>query len=183
MRLLHCFCVSFIVMAMLTGCGKMHRVMHGQAMEPALKNGDSFVCDIDAYNKNSDIKRWDIIAYIYNFGPTQRNCFAVKRVIGLPGDKLDFEKNAILLNGSPIKLPEGIVFNYKDLIDPTLHKYLSDNYCSVIVPADCVFAMGDNATHSLDSRIYGPINFKDILGKVTLASPETKTPPKTGKVK
>jgi len=163
--------------AMLTSCGKMHCIMHGSSMEPAMKEGDLFICNTNAYNKITDIQRWDIIAYNHDFGPDLKTALVAKRVVGLPGDKLDFEGNAILLNGSPIKLPDGIVLNYKNFTHQ-IFKYLS-----LTVPEDCVFTIGDNSIISMDSRYYGPINFKDILGKVILISQKTKTPLSTGVAK
>ena len=44
-----------------------------------------------------------------------------------------------------------------------------------MLTAHCVFTIGDNAVISCDSRSYGPIYFKDILGKVTLTPSSTKT--------
>ena len=153
------------------------RVAWLKHMLTQLKEGDLFICNTNAYNKITDIQRWDIIAYNHDFGPDLKTALVAKRVVGLPGDKLDFEGNAILLNGSPIKLPDGIVLNYKNFTHQ-IFKYLS-----LTVPEDCVFTIGDNSIISMDSRYYGPINFKDILGKVILISQKTKTPLSTGVAK
>lgn len=164
MRLLQYFCMLFILAATLAGCNK-DGVTPTRSMEPALKAGDSFTYATDAYRKIGDVQRWDIIVYYHDFGKPQGLGLVVKRAVGLPGDKLEFKENVIILNGSAIKLPSEVVLNYKEL-NRQAFEYLCANGNSVSVPADCVFAIGDNAVISYDSRFYGPINFEDICGKV-----------------
>ena len=147
--------------------------MRGRSMEPALKGGDLVTYSTNAYSKIADVKRWDIIVHILDFGKPTGTGIVAKRVVGLPGDKLEFKDNMIILNGSPIKLPPDIVLNYKNLTGYSF-QYLNTNGNLVFVPADCVFTLGDNAVISLDSRHYGPVQFECILGKVVSTRPGVK---------
>jgi signal peptidase I len=80
----------------------------------------------------------------------------IKRVIGLPGDKIQIENNRAVVNGKPLD-------------EPYVNKDTScDNYCNlekpITVPKDHFFMMGDNRGESDDSRVWGPIPKEWIIG-------------------
>ncbi len=79
----------------------------------------------------------------------------VKRVIGLPGDSLMFEKGFVYRNGR--KLAE----------DYTRGK-MFDEHAPVIVPEDHVYVMGDNRNMSTDSRQIGPVPLSNVQGRVII---------------
>jgi signal peptidase I len=81
----------------------------------------------------------------------------VKRVIGLPGDSIDIHDGAVWINGQTLveKYTNGPTEPY-DL--PTPYK----------VPSDCYFAMGDNRGNSYDSRFFGCVPRKNIIGTPVL---------------
>jgi signal peptidase I len=79
--------------------------------------------------------------------------FYVKRVIGLPGDTLQFKDHKVFRNGAALQ--EGY-------INETM-EYVSDKILTV--PAKHIFVMGDNRNHSNDSRMIGFIPLDHVIGK------------------
>lgn len=104
------------------------------------------------YNFNN-IKRGDIIV----FNSKEFNEKMVKRVIGLPGDKVEIKK-------------DGSVFVNSEKIDEPYVKYNSGDSGTYTVPENKYFFLGDNRANSKDSRYWNEsyISKKDILGKAQL---------------
>lgn len=126
----------------------------GDSMHPTLKDGEVLILNKFKY-KFSDIKREDIISLKY--ADTK---YLIKRVIGLPGDKVEIISNKLYING--IQYPENYLnkdLNYKDF-------KLSDLGYEVI-PKDMYLVLGDNREISLDSRKIGLIKKSDINGKIS----------------
>lgn len=81
----------------------------------------------------------------------------IKRVIALPGEHVEIMNGNVYINGEQLKedyLPEGIVTDSDGGLD------------DFIVPENCVFAMGDNRSHSTDCRVFGCIPLEKIESKV-----------------
>lgn len=84
----------------------------------------------------------------------------IKRVIGLPGEHVEIKDGKVYINGEELQedyLPEGTI---------TKQNTEDEYYLDVIVPENCVFAMGDNRSHSTDCRKFGCIPLEKIEGKV-----------------
>lgn len=82
----------------------------------------------------------------------------IKRVIGLPGEHLQIFDGKVYINGEAIEetyLVEGLKTGTMD-----------GEYCDVMIPEDCIFAMGDNRNGSMDSRVFGCIPLDKIEGEV-----------------
>lgn len=129
----------------------------GPSMSSTLKNNDIVILDKLSYNF-IDIKRGDIVALYY--ADTK---YLIKRVVGLPGDTIEFQDNKLYINN---------VYYNEDYLDSSVitnNFSLSDIGYSLI-PEDMYFVLGDNRGDSLDSRDpnVGLIPKKDILGKVRL---------------
>ena len=80
----------------------------------------------------------------------------VKRVIGLPGDRLQIDNNVVFINDKELLEP------YKILLPNRSIKYMDE----IEIPENKYFVMGDNRNFSIDSRYFGFIDKKDILGRV-----------------
>lgn len=104
------------------------------SMQPTIEEGD-----IIAGNRLSadEIGRYDVIIFRYPDDPSQ---YFLKRVIGLPGEKIDIRNGVVFADGE--KLKDGFV------------KELSNDYGTYVVPEGSYFVMGDNRNHSNDSRYW-----------------------------
>ncbi len=111
-----------------------------------------------------DLKRGDVIVFKY---PNDPNTAYVKRLIGLPGEKLEMIGRTIYINGQPLKE------NYTQYIDPgSIYEHFGPYY----IPADCYFAMGDNRDNSQDSRYWGFVPRDHFLGKALVIYWSFETP-------
>lgn len=126
----------------------------GDSMNPTLQDGEVLILNKFKY-KFSDIKREDIISLKY--ADTK---YLIKRVIGLPGDKVEITNNKLYINGTEYKEE----YLKKDL--SYMDFKLSDLGYDVI-PEDMYLVLGDNREISLDSRKIGLIKKKDINGKIS----------------
>lgn len=105
-----------------------------------------------------NVQRGDLI--VFKTPPLARvRCGAqgtfVKRVVGLPGEKIGERSGAIVLNGRPLK-ERYVAGKHRD----------SQTYAPRLVPADGYFVLGDNRAQSCDSRIFGAVPKDDVIGRV-----------------
>ncbi len=117
--------------------------VNGRSMNNTLKDGDIMILNIIGY-KTSNLKRFDIV--VVDNGKD----YLIKRVIGLPGEEVEYIDNKLYINGKLVKdkYGNGNTSNFK-----------------VKVKNNSYFVLGDNREDSLDSRYYGSFNKKKILGK------------------
>lgn len=133
-------------------------LVDGSSMSPSFEDKDRvFVTKL--YNKKNpeNYYRGDIII----FTPENRDVNFIKRVIGIPGDKIDIIDGKVIVNGKVIEEP----YASDEL---TAEGIFSGN--SIELGEDEVFVMGDNRElgGSLDSRALGPIKLERVSGKVKL---------------
>jgi signal peptidase I len=86
----------------------------------------------------------------------------VKRVAGEPGDRLDLSNGWLLINDRPVALSNAwgrIAYNSS----PYMPAPITTN---VTVPAGGYFVLGDHATNSLDSRFFGSVSRRNIIGRI-----------------
>jgi signal peptidase I len=140
------------------------------SMHPTIMAGDRILVDKLRY-RTTPIRHGDIIVFWIDnqdtyFGPGPappgRLCH-VKRVVGLPGDTIEFRDERLVRNGSVIDEPYTELSSEQREIDPRLK-----NTPSTVVGKDELFVVGDNRRESLDSRIVGCIRREDVLGKVAI---------------
>ncbi len=143
------------------------------SMKPTLLVGDHILVNKFIYGvkmpylRNTilpfrDPKRGDIIVFIY---PEDRSKDFIKRVVGVPGDTLEIRDKRIFLNGLPFNDGHGV---YTDpLIIPGALQP-RDNFGPITVPRESLFVMGDNRDESYDSRFWGFVEKKDVMGKAMI---------------
>lgn len=102
-------------------------------------------------------KRNDVIVFKY---PQDRSVDYIKRVIGLPGEKLKIINKQVYINDRLIEDP--YAYYMSEVIIPDNPR---DNLSAVTIPEGKFFVMGDNRDNSHDSRFWGVVDQKDILGK------------------
>ncbi len=127
-----------------------------------------------------DVKRGDIVAFLY---PEDTSQIFVKRVIGLPGDRIRMADKQVIRNGHALIEP------YTQHVDPSIDSYRDDFPVrpevfttprgqdmfehhvangEVTVPPGTFFAMGDNRDNSSDSRYWGFVPREYVVGKPVL---------------
>jgi len=112
-----------------------------------------------------DIGRGDVVVFdrVTTDGGTVQHDDLIKRVIGLPGDKIEIKSCNVFINDQLLLEP------YLDAFD--LGQSALEDRCRVpvmepqVVPAGDVFLMGDNRSQSYDSRMFGPIDENLIVGR------------------
>lgn len=127
--------------------------VHGESMLPTYQDSDHVIV-----SKVSKIERNDIVV----FNAPDADAHYIKRVIALPGDTIEVIDNVLYVNGEEQDqsyLPEDMVtgdFKLKELTGEEK------------VPEGEVFVMGDNRTNSKDSRMFGFISQKEVIGEVKM---------------
>lgn len=120
----------------------------GTSMTPTLQNDEVLIC-----NKLAEPERGDVIAFYYN------NKVLLKRLIGLPGDKIDIAEDGT------------VIVNDAELVEPYVNE-IAIGECDVEfpyqVPENRYFVLGDHRAVSIDSRStsVGCIAEENIIGKV-----------------
>jgi signal peptidase I len=99
-----------------------------------------------------DIRRGDILVFKF---PQQPDRDFIKRVIGLPGDRLELHRKKVYINGSPIDEPYVQFLEPPSVDGPPRTDDLREEYGPVTVPPHQYFMMGDNRDNSEDSRYWG----------------------------
>ena len=100
-------------------------------------------------------KRGDVVVFKYPLDTTKDY---IKRVIGLPGDKIELANKQLRINGKVVDDPHASYSVYGNL----------RNFGPVTVPAHHLFVMGDNRDESSDSRVWGFVPYAYLKGKAFL---------------
>ena len=100
-------------------------------------------------------KRGDIIVFVYPVNPKKD---FIKRLVGLPGETIEIKDGSVFINGEELKAPKTIAGR---------HYYNEGMYGEGIIkiPDNAYFVMGDNTRNSKDSRFWGFVSKKNLLGK------------------
>lgn len=122
----------------------------GTSMNPNLEDGELMLLNKIKY-VFSDIERFDIVVVDYSNKPL------IKRVIGLPGEKVEYKDDKLYVNGEYVKE------NFKR--NGNTDDYLISELGYDIIPKDMYFVVGDNRINSSDSRSIGLIKKEQIEGK------------------
>lgn len=128
-------------------------IVDGDSMKPNLINNQILI--LSKLNKN--LKRFDIVVLKHEVNGKKEEL--VKRVIGLPGEIIEYKNNKLYVNGKYVEEK----FGHKRTNDFTL-----DELKNKTVPKNTYFVLGDNRTNSMDSRIIGFIPRNRIVGKTSL---------------
>ncbi len=126
--------------------------VNGTSMIDTLHDKDIMILNKISYRFN-DIKRFDIVVV------DDKEELIIKRVIGLPGEYIEYKDNKLYVNGKYIKEK----FSHKDTDDFSIEELEATE-----IPDNCYFVLGDNRVNSKDSRVIGFIPKEQILGKTSL---------------
>jgi signal peptidase I len=143
------------------------------SMIPTLLRGDQILVNKFIYGTRvpfSDVKlfpvrepkRGDIVVFEY---PNDRRVHYIKRLIGLPGDKIEIRDKILYVNGERFEV-ESAQFEdssiYPSIAGPR------DNFGAITVPPDSYFMMGDNRDNSRDSRYWGYVKRSELVGNAVI---------------
>ncbi len=143
----------FLVVILLILVGKFWLTMFfvdGLSMYPTLNNKELAILKKSAYANNTP-QRGDVVAVKYPGDPDNKRY--IKRVIGLPGEKIEIKNGEVHINDKKLSEPyleDGVA------TEPQQIKFLSNNQ---------YFLMGDNRLGSNDSRYFGPVETRFISGQ------------------
>ncbi len=187
------FPVILIVLLLRSFLVEPFRIPSGSMM-PTLLVGDFILVNKFAYGVRlpvintkiigiSEPQRGDVAVFRY---PKDPSTDYIKRIIGLPGDRVSYYNKQLYINGNPVDLQEqetyrgvgsgigmsGAQLKVEDL-DGTKHQILVDRHRPTInheyiVPGNHYFVMGDNRDNSNDSRFWGTVPEENLVGKAFL---------------
>jgi signal peptidase I len=134
--------------------------VNGTSMVPNFEDREYLLTDKLSY-RFGDPKRGDVV--VFKAPPSEPcsedQCEYIKRIIGLPGDRVKVMKGEVYLNGQKLDqyfLPDGLVTQPGDYSLEGVER---------LVPEGYYLCFGDNRSHSRDSREFGPISRDSIVGK------------------
>ena len=131
-------------------------IVDGESMHPTFENLDYLIIDEIIYRFKAP-SRGDVVVFRY---PNNPSIFYIKRIIGLPNETVSINHGKVTVTtvaGEKLALDERYIVNE----DAT---YSRDTRLN----ADEYFVMGDNRPNSSDSRIWGPLPKKNLIGRVDL---------------
>jgi signal peptidase I len=120
----------------------------GLSMAPHIASGEYVLINTFAYRLVQP-KRGDIVAFR---GNDDARAVFIKRIVGLPGDRIRVDKGAVSIDG-------------KRLDEPYVRFPDSRSFAEVIVPPHSVYVLGDNRAESEDSRFFGPVSDDRLIGR------------------
>lgn len=140
--------------------------VQGASMEPNFEDGQYLVINELGYKKTyivepfKELERGAVVVFRYPKDPRQ---YFIKRVIGLPGEKVKISDGSVFIFNK--ENPNGFILNESGYLSKDLK---TPGDLTVELNVNEYFVMGDNRVHSKDSRIWGPVDKKFIIGRVLI---------------
>ena len=120
--------------------------VNGTSMADTLHNGDIMILNETSYYFDSP-KRFDIVVVKY------QNEYLIKRVIGLPGEVVEYKDNKLYIDGK--------------FVEEKFYHEATEDFKIEALGDSKYFVLGDNRINSMDSRMIGPVSKKTIRGKTS----------------
>ena len=131
-------------------------VVSGNSMAPTLEHGDPLWIDRTVFQRRLP-QRWEVVVAR---NPTDGTELCVKRIVGLPGEIVSLRGGQILINGQAVSQPH----EPQPFEQPGAARFSWQSRQWQLGPND-YFLLGDNPPISLDSRLWGPVPGRFLLGK------------------
>lgn len=143
-------CTSIVIALFFNRFVILNAYIPSSSMEKTLMTGDSLLVNRLNYLFSAP-KRFDIVVFI---PPDNEKNLFIKRIIGMPGEKLEVVSGKVYINDEPLE---------ENFLDKETYEFAGPYY----IPDGCYFMMGDNRNNSNDSRYWGNTFLKRerILGK------------------
>lgn len=169
-------------------------LLPSSTMEDTLRRGDRVVVNRLAYALR-EVRRGDLAAFRFpteepgetHCGGDQHGKMFLKRVIGLPGEKVEIRQGAVFIDGKRLEEPYAVYSDpirnkafvsippkeYQELwasrgLEGRLGDTMRDDFGPVTVPENGYFVLGDNRDRSCDGRYWGPVPERFLRGKAWL---------------
>lgn len=130
--------------------------INGQSMDPTFHNGEYILTNKFEYKINEP-QRGDIVIFK---SPRNKDIDYIKRIIGLPAEKISLKNNTYYINGKPLNESAYLTSD----VNTFGGSFLREGE-EITIPQGQYFVSGDNRQHSSDSREFGPIPKEDFIGK------------------
>lgn len=128
-------------------------IVSGSSMSPTITPNEYLVIDLLTYQFRT-IERGEVVVFRYPFDPSTH---FVKRVIGLPGETIHIEDGMVTVSQA-----DGEIV----LAEPYVaHENKTNESSSTALEHDEYFVLGDNRSNSSDSRVWGPLQERFIIGR------------------
>ena len=121
------------------------------SMLPTIQLEDRVIVDKFFFKRFDQINHGDVVVFHPPASAHATDDY-IKRVVGLPGDKVQIRNNTTYINDQP-------------LYEPYLLEKSINDFGPIVVPNDSVFVMGDNRNNSADSREWGFLPIDNITGR------------------
>ena len=131
-------------------------VVSGGSMGPAFETGDYLIVD-QITPRFKELKRGEVIVFHY---PLDTSRSFIKRVIGLSGETVEIQSGVVTIKNEGY--PDGFVLSEPYVL------YQRDVTMTTVLKENEYFVMGDNRAGSLDSRIWGPLEERYVIGRPIL---------------
>lgn len=165
-----------------------------ESMLPTLHVGDFIVVSKFAYGVRLPVtdtlvvdtgqpERGDVVVFRY---PRKPSINYIKRIVGLPGDTVAYYNRRVFINAKPLSIErqgvylppgdqptEGKLLEFREQLNGTVHSILLDPEHrspegEFVVPEDHYFVLGDNRDHSNDSRVWGYVPARNLVGRAQM---------------
>lgn len=130
-------------------------LVHGASMEPTFADGEYLLIDEISYSFRQP-ERGEVVVFRF---PQNESQFFIKRIIGLPGE-------TVQLRGGVVWIVNSVNPNGMRLTEPYSRRPESSGETTITLGDKEYFVLGDNRAVSYDSRRWGPVPRRDIIGRV-----------------
>lgn len=141
------YCLILLIFSLLS---RSRFVVRGNSMLPTFSDSDKFIINRFRYIFFNP-KRGDIVCFKANWGI---NNIYLKRIIGLPGESIELNGNEIYIDG--VKYYENYILE--------IHSTIQSKHLCCKLGNSQYFVLGDNRETNFDSRRFGPVAKKDLIG-------------------
>jgi len=161
--------VIVLVVALVVALGIRTYVLQqfyisGPSMETTLYQPNRVLVNKLSYRLH-DVNRGDVVVFdrVTSNGETIQHDDLIKRIIGLPGEKISISKCVVYVNKVALKEP---YLDSRDTEQEDLNERCRQpEMAELVVPAKQVFVLGDNRPQSMDSRMFGSVDEDRIVGR------------------
>ncbi|HEY3968366.1 MAG TPA: signal peptidase I [Planctomycetaceae bacterium] len=131
-----------------------------ESMSPLLHNGDRILVN-KVHWRAQQAKRYDVVVFR---APDYPGRTYIKRIVGLPGENVLIEGDAVKVNGKLVDKPGAVPVQPQPDANQQPAKPAGEREMGLLIPPGMCYVLGDNRGNSRDSRDFGPVALGDVLG-------------------